>query len=168
MKEINFMKDKRQIKQDIILILLCLLLLLMGIGFFILLHSYRNMSERCQLQISQDQTDIVLPTEKKDLEDAYTELMGFGVLELDRNDPFIYLINPSDNQVYLSFDVIYNNEVLYNSDLIAPGKLESFDVYSCLDAGEHTLTYSISSYDMADRSILWAGVQQYQDILIRK
>ena len=162
------MKDKRQIKQNIIMILLCILLLIMGTGLFILFRSYSRLSESCELNVSQDQEDIVLPTEKKDLEDAYTELMGFGCLELDVNEPFIYLINPSDNQVYLSFDVIYNDETLYKSDLIAPGKMESFDVYSCLNAGEHTLTYSISSYDLNNKAVLWAGVRQNQDVLIRK
>ncbi len=162
------MKDKRQIKQNIIMILLCILLLIMGTGLFILFRSYSRLSESCELKVSQDQEDIVLPTEKKDLEDAYTELMGFGCLELDVNEPFIYLINPSDNQVYLSFDVIYNDETLYKSDLIAPGKMESFDVYSCLNAGEHTLTYSISSYDLNNKAVLWAGVRQNQDVLIRK
>ena len=162
------MKDKRQIKQNIIMILLCILLLIMGTGLFILFRSYSRLSKSCELKVSQDQEDIVLPTEKKDLEDAYTELMGFGCLELDVNEPFIYLINPSDNQVYLSFDVIYNDETLYKSDLIAPGKMESFDVYSCLNAGEHTLTYSISSYDLNNKAVLWAGVRQNQDVLIRK
>ncbi len=162
------MKDKRQFKQNIIITLLCLLLLLMGTGFLLLFRSYQKISDGCDLYISEQQKDIVLPTEKDDLDDAYTELMGFGRLELDRNDPFIYLINPSDNQVYLSFDMIYIDEVLYKSDLISPGKMEEFDIYSCLDAGEHRLTYLISSYDMNDKSVLWSGVQQDQDILIRK
>ena len=162
------MKEKRQQKQDLILILICILILVIGLGSFFIIRTLKARDIPCEMKVSENQKDIVLPTDRKEDEEAYTELMGFGRLTLDKNDPFIYLINPSDNQVYLSFDVIYEGEVLYSSDLIAPGKMEDFDVLNCLNAGEHTLTYSISSYDLEDKSVLWSGVQQNQDILIRK
>ena len=120
------------------------------------------------MKVSDRQSDYINPLDNRKQEDEYTELMGFGVLELDLNSPFIYLINPPDNEVYLSFDVLYEGQSLYKSDLIEPGKMEDFDAYSVLDAGEHTLTYLISSYDLQDKAVLWSGVQQNQDILIRK
>ena len=162
------MKEKRQSKQDLILVLICVLILVIGFGSFFIVKTLKRTEVSCDLKVSENQKDIVLPTDKERQEEAYTELMGFGCLTLDKNDPFIYLINPSDNQVYLSFDVIYEDDILYSSDLIAPGKMEDFDVLNRLDAGEHTLTYSISSYDLEDKAILWSGVQQNQDILIRK
>ncbi|MBR4470892.1 MAG: hypothetical protein IKS54_06250 [Erysipelotrichaceae bacterium] len=162
------MKEKRQLKQDLILVLICILILMIGLGSFFIVRTLKDQSIPCEMKVSENQKDIVLPTDKKNDEEEYTELMGFGRLDLSENEPFIYLINPSDNQVYLSFDVIYNGEILYQSDLIAPGKMEEFNVCSCLNAGEHTLTYSISSYDMNNKNILWSGVQQNQDILIRK
>ena len=162
------MKEKRQHKQDLILALVCVLILVIGLGSFYVVHTLNSNHYPGGRNVSDRQKDIADPTEKKKYEDVYTELMGFGCLTLDQNDPFIYLINPSENQVYLSFDVIYNGEVLYKSGLIEPGKMEDFDVFSRLNAGEHTLTYSISSYDMNDQSVLWSGIQQNQDILIRK
>ena len=94
--------------------------------------------------------------------------MGFGRLELDYDYPNVYLINPSDNDVYLSFDVMNNDEIIYQSGLIEPGKMEEFNAYSCLNAGEHTLVYSISSYDLQSKAVLWSGIRQNQEILIRK
>ena len=162
------MKEKRQSKQDLILVLICVLILVIGFGSFFVLKTLKKTQVSCDLKVSENQKDIVLPTDKEKQEEAYTELMGFRCLTLDKNDPFIYLINPSENQVFLSFDVLYDDEVLFSSGLIAPGKMEDFDAFSCLNAGEHTLTYSISSYDMDSKALLWSGVQQKQDVLIRK
>lgn len=161
------MKEKKQIKQSIIIVLLCILLLLTGLCIFLSLRAMEQSKKCCELKVSDSQSDYSDPLAKKE-EDGYTELMGFGCLELDRDSPFVYLINPPENQVYLSFDVICDEKTLYKSDLISPGKMESFDAYACLNAGEHTLVYSISSYDMDDKAILWSGVRQNQDILIRK
>ncbi len=162
------MKERKQTKQTIIIILLCILLLLTGISIYLSIRALNNSRECCEMKVSDRQSDYINPLDNRKQEDEYTELMGFGVLELDLNSPFIYLINPPDNEVYLSFDVLYEGQSLYKSDLIEPGKMEDFDAYSVLDAGEHTLTYLISSYDLQDKAVLWSGVQQNQDILIRK
>ena len=162
------MKEKRQIKQNVIIILLCILLVMIGLCCYLSIRAFERSSSCCELEVSETQTDYVDPTRKEKEEDAYTELMGFGCLEIDERSPFIYLINPADNEVYLSFEVNCENEKLYTSALIAPGKMEEVEVCSRLNAGEHTLTYSITSYDIDDKSILWSGVQQNQDILIRK
>ena len=162
------MKEKKQTKQNIIIVLLCILLILTLACICLSLKALSSSRACCALKVSETQSDYVNPLEIQKEETEYTELMGFGTLELDAQAPFIYLINPPENEVYLSFDVLYENEVLYSSDLISPGKMEDFDVFSVLDAGEHTLTYSISSYDLTDRSVLWSGVQQNQDIFIRK
>ncbi len=161
------MKEKRQKTLLIIFILLCILFLISGVGLFFSIRSYRKSLNCCQNKISDRQKDFADPADRKTEEETYTELMGFGCLELDENEPFVYLINPPDNSVYLRFEVFCEKEKLYQSDLIEPGKMEDFDAYSRLDAGQHTLTYSISSYDLKDRSLLWSGVRQNQDILIR-
>ncbi|MBQ2584798.1 MAG: hypothetical protein II568_06435 [Erysipelotrichaceae bacterium] len=163
------MKEKRQSKITIIVIILCLILLaLSGLSLVLSLRSMKLSEQCCQMKVSETQSDYVNPLDQQQDEETYTELMGFGCLDVDTNSPFIYLINPSDNEVYLSFDVLYEGRSLYKSDLIAPGKMEQFDICSVLDAGKHTLTYSISSYDLNDKKVLWAGVQQNQDVSIRK
>ena len=162
------MKEKRQTTLLIILIALCILFLMSSAGLWFSIRAYRKSVNCCRMKISDRQRDYANPMDRKAEEEAYTELMGFGCLELNENEPFIYLINPPDNSVYLRYEVYCREEKLYQSGLIEPGKMEDFDAYSCLDAGEHTLTYSISSYALEDRNVLWTGVQQNQDILIRK
>ena len=119
------------------------------------------------LEISKSQTNISNPNLSKNIDNEYFELVGFGQLEINENNPYINLINPSENSVYLSFDVIYNDENLHSTNLIEPGKMEQYDIYSCLDAGEHTITYSIDVYDLADKKLLWPGIQQEQELIVR-
>ena len=167
-KEFKQMKEKRQTTLHIILVLFCILFLITGFCLFVSVRAYRKSEICCQMKVSDRQREYADPMDKRPQENAYTELMGFGRLELDESEPFIYLINPPDNSVYLRFGVFCDGEELYQSDLIEPGRMEDFDICSRLDAGEHTLTYSISSYDLKSRAVLWSGVQQNQDILIRK
>lgn len=94
------------------------------------------------------------------------EIIGYGQLEIDKDYPNINLINSSENNVYLSFDVLYNDESLYKTGLISPGQMEQYNIYNKLDAGQHTLTYSINVYD-TNENILWSGIQQEQEILIK-
>ena len=162
-------KEKEDRKRDIFLIILCILILMIGIGIFIIVKEpFIKYSLFADRDVSATQSDINVDLDHKNNETAYTELMGFGRLELDYDYPNVYLINPSDNDVYLSFDVMNNDEIIYQSGLIEPGKMEEFDAYSCLNAGEHTLVYSISSYDLESKAVLWSGIRQNQEILIRK
>ena len=123
---------------------------------------------KIDLSVSNSQVDAAMPNLKNTAENEYFELMGFGKLEINETNPYLNLINTSDNKVYLSFDVIYNDNVLYSTKLIEPGKMEQYDIYSCLDAGEHTITYSINVYDLIDKSPLWTGIEQEQEIQIKK
>ena len=118
-------------------------------------------------QLSTSQSAIDIPV-KESKEDSYTEIIGYGTLEIDYDYPYVYLQNPSENDVYMSFDVQYNGNTLYSSGLIAPGNMEQFNVFRCLDAGQHMLTYIISTYDMQNRNVLWSGIQQNQNVLIKK
>lgn len=120
------------------------------------------------LEVSNNQMDAKKPNLNKNDKDEYFELVGYGQLEINKSNPYINLINPSENSVYLSFDVIYNDESLYSTKLIEPGKMEQYDIYSCLDAGEHTLDYVINVYDLVDKKPLWAGINQEQQLIVKK
>lgn len=120
------------------------------------------------LETSKRQITAERPNLNSKDDDQYFELVGYGQLQIDETNPYLNLINPSDNSVYLSFDVIYNDESLYSTELIEPGKMEQYNVYSSLDAGEHTLDYVINVYDLIDKKPLWAGINQEQQITIKK
>ena len=169
MKELVYMEEKKKIKKEIILVLLGLLLITVGIFMFYLTENNRNknilVTDR---EVSDKQNTLHMPENHKSNEDEYTELIGFGLLEINKENPFVYLMNPSDNEVYLSFDVFDNDELIYESKLIEPGNMEELDIYSRLNAGEHTLVYSISSYELETKAVLWSGIRQNQDIYINK
>lgn len=160
--------EKKEKIQNILIIVQIILLLITLLMIFLDIRATRNgcdiLNEK-KISNSQTKTDIPIRETK---EDGYTELIGYGLLEIDKDYPYLYLQNKENNDVYMSFEVIYDNNILYESDLVEPGMMERFDVYSCLNAGQHTLTYSISTYDMTSKEVLWSGIQQKQDILIRK
>ena len=156
MKKLSFKK---------LIITICILLALIVIAGCSLLLT--NKQEPLKT-LSNKQVQAENPNLINKSDDQYFELMGFGQLQIDSEDRYINLINPSENSVYLSFDVIYNGKSLYKTDLIEPGKMEQYDVYSCLNAGEQTIYYSIDVYDLIDQRLLWTGIQQEQKLVIKK
>lgn len=158
------MKTKKLYCLTITIIGLCILI---GIGG-VVLYTSKQESNYVEATISKSQISADSPKLTSNEDDEYFELMGFGQLEINEQYPNLNMINPSENKVYLSFDVIYNDNVLYSTELIEPGMMEQFDIYSCLDAGEHTITYSIDVYDIDNMDPLWNGIKQEQEIIIKK
>ena len=162
------MDKRKQSKRKTIIILMfiIILIMIMFISYLLIRGDGSNIfiSDK---EVSENQSEINLDIDHHK-EEGYTEVMGFGCLDIDKDCPFIYLINPEDNEVYLSFDVYKDEDMLYSSDLIEPGMMEEFNIYECLNAGKHTLTYSIASYDMKNKALLWSGIKQKQEISITK
>ncbi|MBQ1567855.1 MAG: hypothetical protein IIZ80_08215 [Erysipelotrichaceae bacterium] len=162
------MDKRKQSKRKTIIILMfiIILIMIMFISYLLIRGDGSNIfiSDK---EVSENQSEINLDIDHHK-EEGYTEVMGFGCLDIDKDYPFIYLINPEDNEVYLSFDVYKDEDMLYSSDLIEPGMMEEFNIYECLNAGKHTLTYSIASYDMKNKALLWSGIKQKQEISITK
>ena len=160
------MKNKN--KSFLITIIFCLIVIL--ILLVVTACSFFKNKENLPAQttsIDNNQLDIKQPDLKSKNDESYFELQGFGQLTIDINNPYVNLINPEGNDVYLTFDVLYGDNVLFQTELIEPGKMIQFDVYRSLDAGEHTLTYSIDVYDKTTNNVLWSGIKQEQDILIK-
>lgn len=141
-----------------------ILVLSIGIcGFWLV----RNKPETSQkLSHSQNEVKASQPNLVSSSNDDTFEIVGYGQLEINKDNPNINLINSSENNVYLSFDVLYGDEILYKTGLISPGQMEQCNVYNKLDAGQYTLTYSINVYD-TNENVLWSGIQQEQKILIK-
>ena len=156
------MKQKKFLIFTIILIILLVFSIAIGMLFLFKTNSKFNQ----KLEHSQNEIEAKDPQLLSKGSNDTFEIVGYGQLEIDSDNPNINLINSSDNNVYLSFDVLYNDEVLYKTNLISPGQMEQYDIYSKLDAGQHTLTYSINVYD-TNENILWSGIQQEQMVLIK-
>ncbi|MDO4940921.1 MAG: hypothetical protein Q4E33_04435 [Erysipelotrichaceae bacterium] len=164
--------EKKKLDKRLVTILVLLVIIIIELIILMFLRARGTIISNgtSDKTVSQNQCDIEMvninPQDDEGI-DEYTELVGYGQVSISKDYPYLYLQNPQDNEVYLSFDVTYNDEVLYSSDLIEPGKMEKFDIYSCLDAGKHTLIYSISSYDLDTKETYWSGIKQEQEILIK-
>ena len=156
--------ENKILKKLTIIIIGLIILILIALG--VLFVNWQK-EDTVKFELSNNQVDASNPNLINKVDDQYFELVGFGTLEIDSDNPNLNLINPSNNSVYLSFDVIYNDELLYQTKFIEPGKMEVFDIYSCLDAGRHTITYSINVFDLVDQKPLWTGIKQEQEILIK-
>ena len=157
-------KKKKWIRRILVIIGIILLLLL-------LLRGCEGEGEIgkifTDLGISDSQTEI------KEHENAgngteYTEYVGYGMLDITKDNPTINLINPENNSVYMQFKVTYNGKELYSTDLIAPGKMDTFNIYKHLDSGQHTLIYEINTYDVDTKELCTFGITQEQEVNIIK
>lgn len=157
MKKVSYRK--------VIFTTICILIFLIAIAGCELISCMNKTPKKA---LSNNQVEAQNPNLISKSDDQYFELVGFGQLQIDSDDRYINLINPPENTVYLSFGVIYNDRILYKTDLIEPGKMEQYDVYSCLDAGEQTIYYSIDVYDLVEQKLLWTGIQQEQKLVIKK
>lgn len=149
-----------------ILLLVIVILLICGGIYFFMNRGTSYTGEITDANVSNNQTDINIPTRTSNTE--YTEYNGFGKITVDVDYPNVYLTNPEQNTVYMQFDVYEGGDLLYESGLIEPGKMENLDVYTMLNSGDHTLTYSITTYDVETRELCMEGVRQEQEITIVK
>jgi len=156
---------KTIVNKKLVIIAIVLTLVTGSAVAYVCLFNDRN--DLQALEISKNQINAQNPSLTNSCDDEYFELVGFGKLELNYTNQNLNLINPSENRVYLSFDVIYNDKTLYSTGLIEPGKMEQYNAYSGLDAGEHTILYSINVYDMENKNPLWTGIKQEQEIIIK-
>ena len=163
------MKNKKKKKIIILITIVILLIVFSSCSYLLFVKADEpKQTNTTNKDVSTNQIEAKSPIHPSEATEEYTEIMGFGQLDINADYPNLYLINPSDNNVYLSFDVIYNDELLYQTGLIEPGKMEEFNIYNCLNAGEHTITYSISSFDLNNKETLWSGIKQKQEISIKK
>ena len=160
----------KKIKIDKKILMLTLLLLIIICELVILIGGNNNdvviSNGITKKTVSSSQETTYIPERTK--EEAYTELVGYGLITIDENNPYIYLSNPEENGVYLSFVVNNDGNEIYETQLIEPGKMEKFDIYSCLNAGKHTLIYNINSYDLDSKELYWSGIKQEQEIIVNK
>ena len=166
-EELEEKKDKK--RTAIFWLFILILFIIVGLLIYLLFFRQRNV----KVAVISDNQQVLDTSAKfkvlnKEIEEEYIELMGYGLLEIDASYPNIYLENPTGNNAYLSFDVVYNGKTLYSSNLIEPGNMEAFNIYECLDAGEHTLSYIISAYHIPSLKTYWTGVEQIQEIRINK
>ncbi|MCH1981079.1 hypothetical protein MCG98_00630 [Ruminococcus sp. OA3] len=92
------------------------------------------------------------------------KIPGYGELTISENaESFsMSLVNPENNPCYFKYtlEVAGTSDVLYESDLIEPGKaVTRFEVANLPDAGDYDLHINISTYSMDDEMTSMNGAQ---------
>ena len=161
--------EKKSIDRLILLIVVLLLIIVIEL-IILFCNSKVNFSNgKTNKEVSKTQENLKLLEDRNNNDESgFTEIMGYGEIKVNKDYPYIYLSNSENNGVFLSYDIFCDDKKLYSSELISPGKMETFDIYSCLDAGKHTLIYNINSYDLETHEAYWSGIKQEQEIFIEK
>lgn len=92
----------------------------------------------------------------------------FSTIDVSNKQPYVFLVNADENNVYQQFKVYNNEELLWSSKLVEPGKAETLNVYKLLDEGEYELKYLVTSYSLIDKSIIKEDVCVNQKINVNK
>ena len=67
-------------------------------------------------------------------------------------DSTVDLVNPESNHVYFKYTILENDEVLYESDYIAPGQKYAWQASDYITgAGAHAVVFSVSTVGVDDQ-----------------
>lgn len=179
-KDIKTKKDKdKNIIQNIIIIILLLIIVILlfsRCGVIDKLHPNPPKKNNTESNISKNDNTTVnsgydnsnndlIPIDKNATEDGnnniasseadktgsnYNKFIGYSNVVVNKSYPTLELKNDKFNQSYAKY-IIYNNGIkIYETDLIAPGKLVNWNVIDTLkEKGTYKLTQSCSFYDVA-------------------
>lgn len=81
----------------------------------------------------------------------YIEFPAFTTIYVNP-DSTVDLVNPESNHVYFKYTILENDEVLYESDYIAPGQKYPWQASDYITgSGEHAVVFSVSTIGMDDQ-----------------
>ena len=121
------------------------------------------------LVISSDASDWGKEVEDKSGRDSGIKIPGYGELTIDQNAETFHmsLVNPEGNPCYLKYtlEIPEASEVLYDSELIEPGKaITEFAVDNLPEKGDYELFINIGTYSL-DKSLESMNGAQVKTIL---
>lgn len=91
-----------------------------------------NLTENTE-KIAQESISLIIPDD----------------LRVSRKKPYIKLINPPENDVYLKFSVYEGDNLLAETGDVLPGNsVEDIELFSKLSKGQHDLVVRVSSHDV--------------------
>ncbi len=86
----------------------------------------------------------------------YIEFAGYSFLYATENEPSVLLENPESNDVYFTYEVILEETgevILEETGLIQPGTALPWEVFTCLEKGEHKVSFRVRTYDMTNTNV---------------
>lgn len=86
--------------------------------------------------------------DKVQFDDERIEIPGYHELYVTASEPIIGLGNPEVNTVYFKYEIKEGDRVVYETDYIEPGKQVRWNAYETLSAGDHNLSFVVSTVDV--------------------
>lgn len=139
-------KGEVTLKRNTLIVLLVAILLLLILVFLLFLNKKdidTNLSDIEDKQVETASSSIKIP--------GYSSIS----ISKDKKDVQIALINPSGNPCYFVYELVLkdNNETLYKSKLIPPGKMiKDVKLNRALSEGEYKASIKISTTSLSDNS----------------
>lgn len=161
----RFVRVERRLSLLIILIPLLLLLLFCGI-FYCNNDNDRDDDGGIDIEDAVDYSD----DETGAADDAiveYTEIPGFVDKTYTDLDRVIKLYNPKGNTVYFQYLLYENDEVIFETDWIAPNKMVEYNIYENLSSGSHDIKIVINTCDI-DTYAVCSGANQEITVSVEK
>lgn len=175
-KDMEAKKDKNKnkdiIQNNIIIILLLIIIIILLLSRCSAIdkcHDSPQIKNNTESNVSKNDNDYdnsnidLVPIDKNATEDSnniassevektgdnYNKFVGYSNVTVNKSHPTLELKNDKFNQSYAKY-IIYNNGIkIYETDLIAPGKLVNWNVIDTLkEKGTYKLTQSCSFYDV--------------------
>ena len=111
---------------------------------------------------SGEDWDGDLPSNGKNSEanSESTQIPGYTDLYVSAENPEIQLINPEGNTVYFQYTISENDTTIFETKAIAPNKMVTCNLKELLPVGEHTLNFSISTYDIETEAACNGATQE--------
>lgn len=78
-----------------------------------------------------------------------TTFPGYAHLHVDKDYPFIYLSNPKENTVHMTYEIYNEGKLLVKSDAVAPGTELPMNIRKFLKPGNYVLQFSIKTFDVS-------------------
>lgn len=116
------------------------------------------------LVVSDEATDWNKELENASPEAEGIKIPGYGELTISEGaDQFqMSLVNPEDNPCYFKYtlEIAQTSDILYESDLIEPGKaITEFEIENLPAAGDYDMNINISTYTMDESLTAMNGAQ---------
>ena len=140
-------KDKyiRLVKHSVLPLIILLLLILCLIAAILLPNSKIEkpiLNFENQVPYSEEVTQ-----EESDKSDQVAIVLK-QKYTVNKNNPNIKLLNYKENTKYLSYQILYNNNIIGKTDLIKPGNVVDFNIYSQFNQkGTYPIVLKIYSYN---------------------
>ncbi len=87
------------------------------------------------------------------------EIAGYSDCAVTDDSRVMQLVNAPSNPVYLIYSIYCKADLIYESGLIPPGKMEEIDMYSMLEQGVNSVDIYIQLISANDRSSLNSAKQ---------